>query len=234
MRVRTDEATAAQLRSFYMQHTGAFIHETAGAKVVLRKLEMAGFHDEEFDLDEEGPLVVVDEAPEDATADAAIAALVATGTWSEEDARKLVGGNTISDAGPKGGLDVEKRLVEMGYSRRAARKVAEFVSMDELDRLPPRAERHWVTIQLQAADKDDPTHQFVATNGVAQFLPRGETIQVRVPFLNNILDAEEIQYDPVIIDAEKGVRLRGRRVEKYPVVYLTKPRATKLEASAAA
>ena len=124
MRVRLDDATAAQLREFYRARYGGQIHETAGVKAVLDRLERAGFDGGEIEIGDpdDAPALLVDgiepQIDVGAEAEKGVQDLVAAG-WNEGDARKLLGFSSDGrPPGPRGGHEVEDRLVAIGYSRR--------------------------------------------------------------------------------------------------------------------
>ena len=237
MRVRLDDATAEQLREFYRTEYAAQIHDTASRKTVLAKLEGAGFAGDAIEVPD-APAVRQDAGHEpqvDATTEAekAVKALMDAG-WGEAEARRMCGfpdgGGRPVDA--QGEASIERRLVEMGYSRKAAHRVAPMTSHRQLDALPDDAAQHWVTIHVQPSnsEENEPPRQFTSVNGRAQFIPRGQDAEVRVPFLNVLLDAEKFVYDQV--EEPDGLRrsLKRRVVEQYPVTFVSAPRASRTAA----
>ena len=200
MRIKTHEATAAQLRAYYKELTGQPIHETASRANVMRRLENLGPVSEVFELpDDFGAAPEPEPAPdpdEPLSPETLLKALMGLGV-EEESARKLAGltvATAVADnANRKGGTPYGKGK-----------------------------ENLWVVIQIartEDAGGDEPVPTGV--NGVIQYLPRGERIPVRTPFLEVLRHAERIVYDQVVLPDGITMSLRKRFVSAYPLEYVS-------------
>ena len=204
MKIRLEHATAAQLRQFVAERFHIEVHATATRANCIAKLDsLDPGHGDEIDIDEM--------PSEDETKDALDAA----------------------NQGPQGEISAERwqqALVDAGMSEASAKAMvagnaptqSSSVSRD----LPTGedAEKLWCTIRLTEAEGAGGSEPVpVGVNGRVQLIPRGKDVEVRLPYVAVLKNAEKIVYDEHM-EAD-GIRSRmvPRVVPVYPIAFVSEP-----------
>lgn len=198
MRIRTDEATAAQLRQHYREATGGDIHPTATRENVLMKLRERDLDPgEEFELKGEAPDEAED-APKEVDRDALVQALVQQG-YGEAQARDLAGAT----------VETHRRdLAANGEPAYGPGKEDLYVTV----RIDPGQEKNGKVSMAPA---------FLVVNGERIDVPRGIDWPIRTPFLEALEHAEVINYQLVQPTPDDEPRLIPHYSKAYPFQLLT-------------
>jgi len=203
MRIRTEKATAAQLRQYAKEKLGIDMPPTTNRANALRILQDAGEAIEEIVLSD-------DPAPVDPADEGAKAAALPPAAAGDRTAMLVAA------------------LVEQGMDEGEARVLAgETMSVEASRRELPTGEeaaKLWCTIRLartEEAGGDEPVP--VGLNGSVQLIPRGEDVPVRLPYVEILRHAQKIIYTTV--PEADGLRLRyvPHIVPRYPIESMSAP-----------
>ena len=202
MKIRLENATAAQLRAFMLATWGVDTAANATVKSLKNKLEALEFKGEEFEISEEEVELATTDLKEGIwTPDHAVAALI-EGGMPEPDARQLL------------------NLAEKG---RVAQKVAKATSRGEKV-YGPGKESMYASISLHAgAGKEGGWDLQVAVNGRRKDIPRAIDWPLPTPFVEALDHTIRIVYEEVYISPELPRRHVPRAVHKYPFQVVAGP-----------
>ena len=204
MKIRFDEATAAELRQFLKERFDVTAHHLSKAPSLLKKARDLGATGDDFEIQGSPP----DDGPTDAElereagsfdADKLVAALVAQGM--PEDEAKDVAGLTVN-------AQIQKQL-------------------RETDELPygPGKEHLYVTVRIRPErGKFGNEAVPLSVNGNTIWVPRGVDHPIRTPYLECLMHAERIEYEQILRPDEHGtphVEHRPRKSLTHPVELLT-------------
>ena len=197
MRIAIKDATAAQMRNYVAEKYGIDVHHTSNRASMLAKLrDLDPGHGEDIDLKEDVSETALE--PE-------------TGKQAEQSEYEKV----LTAAGmPE---DEIKALFDGTYVVQTSAGRRELPTGPEADKL-------WCTLRLARSEGvggNDPVP--VGLNGRIQLIPRGEDVEVRVPYVEVLQHAQKIIYDEVM-EAD-GIRSRmvPRVVPNYPIEHLSAP-----------
>lgn len=199
MKVRTEDATPAQLREFFREATGSDIHHLVNRATVLAKLRERGIDPgEEFELGAAPAEAEADAPKENVDRDALVRALVSQG-YGERQARDLAGATAET---------VQRRQLDTGAKPYGAGMEDLYVTV----RIDPGPEKNGKVSMA-------PVH--VAVNGERIDIPRGIDWPIRTPFLEALEHAQRIEYDLVQPSPEVEAKLVPHWVKAYPFSLLT-------------
>ena len=205
-KVKLDQATARQLRWHLQDKTGIEIHKTASAALIRKKLEECQVFEPEFEV----PDQLVDTKEHEAEPRARFDETAILNATMEEREELIVRALVES------GMPRDQALALVGSAPRPRRSG----SVNPTLPTGPGAEKMWCTIVIAVSEQqggDQPVPAGV--NGVVQFIPRGKECEVRVPFVEVLMHAQEIVYDPVMEPDGINTRLVPRVVQSYPLQY---------------
>lgn len=202
MKIRTEDATAAQLREHFREATGSDIHHLATRLTVLAKLRERGIEPgEEFEL-KNAPTDEDDAADEahvkDVDRDALVQALVQQG-YNEAQARDLAGATAETH---------RRNLAANGEPAYGPGKEDLFVTV----RIDPGPEKNGRVSMAPVP---------VCVNGERIDIPRGIDWPIRTPFLEALEHAENITYDLVQPTPDDQPKLVPHMAKAYPFQLLT-------------
>ena len=199
MKVKVEDATAAQLRAYIYSQFGVDTHPSATQKVLRGKLaDLAESEITEFELsDDDARNLARDDADGAFDDEAKVRGLVAAG-MSEADARAYVG------------------IAEEAIAR-AARDPNKPV-------YGPDTAHLFATIHIDAGnDKLGNEDVFIAVNGNRIDIPRGVDWPVPCPFVEVLDHAEKMNYDMVVDAPHLPRRYVPRKVKEYPFRVVSQP-----------
>lgn len=209
MKIRFDEASAAQLRQFLKERYGIDRHHTSTRASLLKVIREVGEAGEEFEL---------------------------TGAPSAEpeaaESRPVNGNGHADEDDEEPSLSPEalvKALMEQGMAEEQAREIAglaknAYERKHGPDELPygPGKEELYVTVNIaKTKDKFGGEDVPVMVNGTRIDIPRGIDWPIRTPFYESLIHSEEISYEEVIIADHLPREFRPRITQSYPVTLVT-------------
>ena len=177
MKVRIEDATAAQIRAFVRAQWAIPTAPNATVKSLRNKLVALEFHDEEFDLYDTDLLALENDGPEtETTTEQAVRTLVAAG-WSETQARSQL------------------NLVE---AQRTATRLRPPSRARGEKPYGPGKENDYFTIHVAVGSEDDGAHDaMLQVNGRRKDVPRGVDWPVNSVYLECLDHAERKVYEEV-------------------------------------
>jgi len=203
MRIRFDQATAAQLRQYLKERYNIDAHHFSKPPSLIRKIqEIDPGCGDDFELTDAVAEAQVAETAQDPEAPAAD---------NLSDTQKLI--NALVDQG----MPHDEAAHLAGKTMLARNADLEMPTGEDFD-------NSWFTIQINRADEaggSDPVP--VLVNGIAQRIPRGEAVPVRAPYVEVLRHAEKIVYDPVMEADGIRTRMVPRVVPQYPFTILAGP-----------
>lgn len=209
MKIRFDEATAAQLRAFLKERYGIDRHHTSTRAALIKVIREVGETAEEFEL----------------------------GTPPAE-AEPVQGARTAATRRPEDDDDEEpslspealvKALMEQGMAEDQAREIAglaknAYERKHGPDELPygPGKEKLYVTVHIaKTKDKFGGEPVPVMVNGDRIDIPRGVDWPIRTPYFEALMHSEEITYEEIVIADHLPREYRPKIIQSYPVRLIT-------------
>ena len=213
MKIRFDEASAAQLRAFLKERYGIDRHHTSTRASLLKVIREVGETGEEFELIG---------APTPTEPEAATEARPAPGNGQAEP----------DDDDEEPSLSPEalvRALMDQGMAEDQAREIAglaknAYERKHGPDELPygPGKENLYVTVHIaKTKDKFGGEPVSVVVNGDRIDIPRGVDWPIRTPYFENLMHSEEIVYEEVVIADHLPREYRPKYVQSYPVRLIT-------------
>ena len=195
MKIRLENATAAQLRAFILAQWGVDTAANATVKSLTNKLAALGFEGEEFEISEQEVELATTDLKEGIwTPDHAVAALIAGG-MPESDARALIG------------------LAEKGKAAESVRKAR---ARGEKP-YGPGKEHLYCTVNLHAGSgKEGGWDVQTMVNGRRKDIPRAIDWPIPSAFVEVLDHTIRIVYEEVFISPDLPRRHVPRAVRKYP------------------
>ena len=206
MRIRKDEATAAELRQYIKEKHGIERPALSNRKSLLKTLDDLGDTSEDFELQGSAPVEHEEPTDEELEREAGtfdpevlVQGLMAQGM--PEDEAKDIAGLTVN-------AQIQKQIRDS-------------------DEVPygPGKEHLYVTVRIRAEKgRGGNAPVPVSVNGNTIYIPRGVDQPIRTPFLEALMHAEQIVYEEILRPDEYGTphtEHRPRKSLTYPVELLT-------------
>ena len=195
MKIRIEDATAAQLRAFILTTWGIDTAPNATVKSLKNKLAALDFTAAEFELSEEDAHIAEKDLKE--------------GLWSPDDSLKAL---------IAGGMDEEEArdLLNLAAKGRAAEKHAERVASGE--KVYGVGKEHlYCTIRINpGTGKEGGFPVFVRGKSGRKDVPRGIDWPVDTTVVEALDHAVRVEYDEVVIRPDLPRRYVPRSVHRYP------------------
>ena len=205
MKVRFDQATAAQLRSYLKTKYQIERHETATRKTLLGVLRELGEDGETFETGVE---------PGEGETDAAAAQAEAERAAQEFDTDLLVQALVAQ------GMD-EPQAVQLAGMTAQARVAANARETGERP-YGPGKEHMYVTVRIgRKSGKfgDEPIP--LGVNGSVVYVPRDIDWPIRTPYLEVLMHAEQIEYDEIMVAPDQPRVHVPRKTLAHPVHFVS-------------